>query len=724
MHQLSFQLAPLIPAGTGPSDVVLADLNGDNKLDLAATTSAASISVSFGDGTGGFGPKVEYAVGAAPSAVVAADFDGDGKLDLATANYGADSISILKNNGAGGFTLRSTLQLPVDSKPIDIVVGNFNADANRDIAVVNSIGATVSVVLGAGDGTFNLSTTIQTLANPVSLAVGRFNADNIDDLVIANFLTPAGQPSQITVALGAANGGWTIAPVVNLAGDVKPNSVAIGDFNNDGKADFVTANEANNTLAVALGDGGGGFTVAAPIIVGDKPGAVQVADFNDDGQLDIATANFTGNNLSIALGNGLGRFTHHTTLAINGPRGLATGDLNGDGKLDFVTANQTGNTVSALISTAERSEIHWRSTQNGVAVVWNQANGTQLVDGRLLTYGKGIDASRVVGSAVRYDPAIWRLVGLRDLNGDSVQDIVYTRDATDTANGAIRVLTIGQFNGQAATVEADQELVWAAPRFPSLNGQLAQHLPTWSLVGVEDMTGDGQGDFVFYSRGLDRTVIWTTNQAGQIVDGGYVEHLNPQIRGGQETGAPNDWSVQALGDFTGDGKTDILWRNTLGTVVLWELDRKQLLTTKSGVLTGPGSPLGNVFDRRFRVKGVGDFNNDGVDDVIWRDQAGNESRIWTFGTNGKPTSVTLQAATTQWEIGGVADMNRDGADDIIWRNNQNNTVVIWNIQNAAFSLPGSGAVLNYLPGGNQLPISPGVEFQIDAVTGLAPLVAV
>jgi hypothetical protein len=718
MHQLTFQAAPLIPMGTGPTAVILADLNGDNKLDLVtANTAASDVSVSFGNGTGGFGAKVDYTVGAGPSAVVAADFDGDGKLDLAVTNFGADTVSILKNNGTGSFTLGSTLVLPVDSKPTDIVVGKFDSGNTLDIAVVNSIGAladgpSVVVAFNTGNGAFSLdnSTTFQTLARPVSLAVGRFNADAIDDLVIANLLTPEGQPSQITIALGAADGLFTLPASVNLTGDVKPNSVATGDFNEDGKIDFVTANEGNNTLSVAFGNGTGGFTVAAPIAVGDKPGAVQVGDFNADGNLDIATANLTGNNLSIVLGNGLGSFTHNTTLAIAGPTGLATGDLNGDRKLDFVTTNQTGNTVSALLSAAERSEIYWRSTQTGAAVVWDQVNGTQMVDGRLLTYGKGIDASRVVGSAVRYDPAIWRLVGIQDMNGDGVRDIIYTRDPSATTRGEIRVLTIGQFNGQAATVESDREFTFASTKFGSLNGQAAQHFPTWSLAGVEDMTGDGQGDLVFYSRGFDRTVIWPTNQLGQVVDGGYVTSaVRP---GGQETGSPYAWNIEALGDFTGDGQTDILWRSTADVVVLWELNGTQLSYAKSGEL--------GLMGRNFQVKGVGDFNGDGLQDIVWRDQSGNVNRIWTLGTDGKRTEVNLLAATNNlWEIGGVADMNRDGTADIIWRNKQDNNVVIWNIQNAALSLPGSGYVLNYAPilGATQQIVSSAPDFKIDGVTG-------
>jgi FG-GAP-like repeat len=713
MHQLSFQPSAAIATGTGPLAVILADLNGDNRRDLvSANSTASSISVSFGDGVGGFGPKADYAVGNRPTAIVARDFDRDGRIDLAVTNFDSDTVSILKNNGAGIFTLRSTFSLTANSKPTDIVAGNFNGDANVDIAVVNSIGATVSVAVGDGNGTFALNNVIQTLASPVSLAVGRFNDDVLDDLVIANLLTPDGQPSQITVALAAATGPFRLPASVNLGLNFKPNSVATGDFNKDGKTDFVTANEGNNTISVAFGDDAGGFTVAAPIAVGDRPGFVKVGDYNADGNLDVATANFTSNNLSIVLGNGLGGFTHNTTRTIAAPTGLATGDLNGDGKFDFVTANQTTNTATALLSAPERSTIYWRSDVDKTGVIWNQDRPNQLADARYLTYGKGIGDARV-GTQVRYDPAIWRLVATVDMNGDGVNDIVYSRDAAANERfGEIRVLTIGQFNGQTSTVEADREYVFG----PALGeGIVAKQGRGWELVGVADMNGDAQGDLVFYNRPEDRTVIWATNKSGVVTQGLSVTSSNPfsVANGYQPTGDRNAWNIQALGDFTGDGKTDILWRRDDNQVVLWELDGTRLNdgpTGKSAILPSLG--------RNFQVRGVGDFNGDGRKDVLWRDQSGNVSRIWTFDADAKPVESTLLAATdSTWQIDGVADMNQDGTSDVLWRNNTTNTLVIFGIRDSAFTRVGSGEVLNYLPGGNRLPISPSLDYKIDKVTG-------
>ena len=71
-----------------------------------------------------------------------------------------------------------------------------------------------------------------------------------------------------------------------------PNSVAIGDFNNDGKQDLAAANFGSPTFSIRLGDGAGGFTGTTEVSVGSAPYSLAIGDFNNDGKQDIATANF------------------------------------------------------------------------------------------------------------------------------------------------------------------------------------------------------------------------------------------------------------------------------------------------------------------------------------------------------------------------------------------------------------------------------------------------
>ena len=88
-------------------------------------------------------------------------------------------------------------------------------------------------------------------------------------------------------------------------------SVAIGDFNGDGIQDFATANCSSSNVSIRLGDGSGGFTSPAvpEVTVGTNPYSVAIGDFNGDGKQDFAAANDSSNNVSIRLGDGSGGFT-------------------------------------------------------------------------------------------------------------------------------------------------------------------------------------------------------------------------------------------------------------------------------------------------------------------------------------------------------------------------------------------------------------------------------
>src|SRR5438552_19086306 len=88
----------------------------------------------------------------------------------------------------------------------------------------------------------------------------------------------------------------------------------------------------------ALAQGTACFTSPSPaqVSVGAGPSSVAVGDFNNDGKLDFANANFFSNSVSIRLGNGDGTFTPASTPDVSigtGPRSVALGDFNHDGKL-------------------------------------------------------------------------------------------------------------------------------------------------------------------------------------------------------------------------------------------------------------------------------------------------------------------------------------------------------------------------------------------------------
>jgi hypothetical protein len=87
--------------------VVLADFNGDHRRDIAVTNNSSNtVSILLNNGSGGFTAAASPATGAGPRGMAAGDVDGDGDTDLVVDNFSANSLSILLNNGAGVFTAR------------------------------------------------------------------------------------------------------------------------------------------------------------------------------------------------------------------------------------------------------------------------------------------------------------------------------------------------------------------------------------------------------------------------------------------------------------------------------------------------------------------------------------------------------------------------------------------------------------------------------------------
>lgn len=280
--------------------------------------------------------------GANAGAIVRADFNNDGNTDLAVANAGANTVSILFGAGDGTFTIGPTLA--TGNQPSALAVADLNGDGKLDLAIGNFVDSSVTIFLGDGKGNFSPAPALVNTVNPISIAAGDFNADGIEDLIVVNATV-----NTISLFIGKGDGTFfaTSAPTVILSG---PSSVVAADLNGDGIPDAAVVNNKTGTVIVLWGKGDGTFFKTTTLTAGAGPLSLVAADFNGDGKVDLAVVNQSANTADVFLATTAGNFAAGVSYPTGaGPTMLAAADVNGDGILDLVVTNATDNTVSVLL---------------------------------------------------------------------------------------------------------------------------------------------------------------------------------------------------------------------------------------------------------------------------------------------------------------------------------------------------------------------------------------
>lgn len=292
-----------------------------------------------------FTPGATYSVGETVSyALVTADFNNDGHLDLATPNRSVDgSVSVLLGDGQGGFG--SATLFAVGGYPWSVAVGDFNEDGKLDIATgtmgdyTGNVLPDISVLIGKGDGTFETVKSVPTVWAPKSVAVGDFNADGKLDLGVGS--SDFSYYSYISVNLGDGAGNFG-APVGSELIDGIMQSATAADLNGDGADDLVVADgQRGSGIHIYLGGNLSGYLQPSDVLIyGRTVEDTAVGDVNGDGDLDIVAANASGGyGVSVLLGDGQGGFGAVQSFAAGFHPGatVALGDFTGDGQIDLAT---------------------------------------------------------------------------------------------------------------------------------------------------------------------------------------------------------------------------------------------------------------------------------------------------------------------------------------------------------------------------------------------------
>jgi hypothetical protein len=339
--------------------------------------------------------------------------------------------------------------------------------------------------------TFGPAINTPTAVKPVSLAVGDFNRDGKDDLAVTT-------SQSVLIFLGKGAGQFNAPTTVPRVGS-SPGFVTVGDFNKDGRQDLAVmdtdpaTNTSTGNISILLGKGDGSFQSSTIAHAGTSADHIAVGDFNADGNPDMVVTFFSLAQVKVYLGNGSGGFPKETTLttkiggvAVNGGASVVTGDFNRDGKQDFAVA------ISNAIQPTKGAIVTFQG--DGTGLKFDQKAELPLADPITVTVGDfNQDGKLDIASAsfVGAKLFIWRGDGAGNFGSP---DIFATLGATSLTPAMVAAADFnldGKTDLAASTLNGVVEIL-AEPAAPG-----TVQLPTFTAgsgVFVGDFNQDGRLD--------------------------------------------------------------------------------------------------------------------------------------------------------------------------------------------------------------------------------------
>lgn len=364
----------------------ICDLDRDGQPDVAVInedTSDVRVLIGASDQSGLFTTFLSPAqpVGLVPSPCESGDLDGDGKLDLVTANANASTLSVLRGAGDGTFSART--DHVVGSSPHALLLLDIDGDGDLDLLSANTGSDDCSYLLNDGAGNFAPAQSFATIGNgEYALGLGDFDANGVQDFVVGTRFS-----EELVVVLRGDDGLFQVQAPIPSGGAVR--MIAVGDLDGDGDLDLSCANSASNNGSILFGDGVGGF--GAPVVypMSQLVVATDLGDLDGDGDLDWVASCHAGGEWRIFQNDGAGAMSLALVVpAPQNPACAAVYDLDRDRDLDLVLFDELEDVLLVL----ENGDLAAQSMCFGTS--------TSCPCGNAGRPGAGCDNSFATGGAV------------------------------------------------------------------------------------------------------------------------------------------------------------------------------------------------------------------------------------------------------------------------------------------------------------------------------------